>query len=87
MNFYTAKQIAEKWHISPQQVRRYCKERRIKGAFLYEGQWLIPEKTKAPNKLYEEEIPQGALLKKVLYQLERNNHYGIYEYIQVNLAY
>lgn len=87
MNFYTAKQIAEKWHISPQQVRRYCKEGTIKGAFLYEGQWLIPEKTKAPDKLYEEEIPQGALLKKVLYQLERNNHYGIYEYIQVNLAY
>ena len=27
------------------------------------------------------------LLKKVQFQLERNNHYGIYEYIQVNLAY
>lgn len=26
-------------------------------------------------------------VKKILYQRERNNHFGIYEYIQVNLAY
>lgn len=85
MNFYTAKQIAEKWNLSVQQIRKYCKEGKIKSAILYEGQWLIPENTKAPD--VEEEDRDLPLLKKLRYQMMRNNHYGIYEYIQVNLAY
>lgn len=32
MNFYTAKQIAEKWNLSVQQIRKYCKEGKIKSA-------------------------------------------------------
>ena len=87
MNFYTAKQIAEKWDMSVQLVRRYCKEGRIKSAFQYEGQWLIPENAKAPDACDEEEKRTPPLLKKMLYQMERNNHVGIYEYVQVNLAY
>lgn len=87
MNFYTAKQIAEKWNLSVQLVRRYCKEGRIKSAFQYEGQWLIPENTKPPGLEDTDENQKPPLLKKILYQLERNNHYGIYEYIQINLAY
>ena len=85
MNFYTAKQIAEKWNLSVQQIRKYCKDGRIKSAFQYEGQWLIPENAKAPD--VEEEDRDLPLLKKLRYQMTRNNHYGIYEYIQVNLAY
>lgn len=87
MNFYTPKQIAEKWDMSVQLVRRYCKEGRIKSAFQYEGQWLIPENAVAPDSCDEEEKQTPPLLKKMRYQMERNNHFGIYEYVQVNLAY
>ena len=86
MNFYTAKQIAEKWNLSVQQIRKYCKEGRIKSAFQYEGQWLIPENATAPDQ-EEVEDRELHLLKKLRYQMERNNHFGIYEYLQVNLAY
>ena len=87
MNFYTAKQIAEKWGLSVQLVRRYCKEGRIKSAIQYEGGWLIPEGTTKPrvDDFEEQEVPK--LVKQLQYQYARNNHFGIYEYIQVNLAY
>ena len=87
MNFYTAKQIAEKWDLSVQLVRRYCKEGRIKSAIQYEGGWLIPEGTTKPrvDDFEEQEVPK--LVKQLQYQYARNNHFGIYEYIQVNLAY
>lgn len=29
----------------------------------------------------------SAFAKRIVYQRSKNNHYGIYEYIQVNLAY
>lgn len=87
MNFFTAKQTAEKWGLSVQQIRKYCKEGRIKSAFQYEGQWLIPENAKAPNQQESETERALPLLKKLRYQMDRNNHFGIYEYIQVNLAY
>lgn len=86
MNFYTAKQIAETWNLSAQQIRKYCKEGRIKAAFQYEGQWLIPENARRPND-EQEEKRERPLLKKLRYQMERNNHFGVYEYIQENLAY
>ena len=87
MNFYTPKQIAEKWGVTAQLVRRYCKEGKIKSAIQYDGGWLIPEGTAKPSApdADEEELPK--LVKKILYQRDRNNHFGIYEYIQVNLAY
>lgn len=87
MNFCTPKQIADKWGVTAQLVRRYCKEGKIKSAIQYDGGWLIPEGTAKPNApdAEEEELPK--LVKKLLYQRERNNHFGIYEYIQVNLAY
>ena len=64
MNFYAAKQIAEKWNLSVQQIRKYCKEWRIKSAFQYEGQWLILKNAKAPDQeeVEERELP---LLKKL----------------------
>lgn len=86
MVFYTAKQLAEKWHLSVQQIRKYCKDGKIKSALLYEGQWLIPEGTKPPIQ-EQRDNPKTPMMKKILYQLERNAHFGIYEYIQVNLAY
>ena len=49
MNFYTPKQIAEKWGVTSQLVRRYCKEGKIKSAIQYEGRWMIPEGATKPG--------------------------------------
>ena len=87
MNFYTPKEIAEKWGVTTQLVRRYCKEGKIKSAIQYDGGWLIPEGTAKPSAPDAEEQEAPKLVKKILYQRQRNNHFGIYEYIQVNLAY
>ena len=48
---------------------------------------MIPEGTPKPGAQMVRETPPTPLVKKILYQHERNNHFGIYEYIQVNLAY
>ena len=60
MNFYTPKQIAEKWGVTAQLVRRYCKEGKIKSAIQYDGAWLIPGGTAKPNApdADEEELPK-----------------------------
>ena len=91
MKFYTSKEAANQWGVSEQLVRRYCREKRVEGAVFQDDCWLIPEDTEKPGPLTrkererEEELPR--LLKRILYQKARNNHYGIYEYLQVNLAY
>ncbi len=87
MTFYTPKEIAELWQITPQMVRRYCKEGRIKSAIQFEGNWLIPEGTPKPGTDIDEDELLPPLAKKMLYQHARNNHYGIYEYMQISLAY
>ena len=84
---YRAEDIATLWDISVQMVRRYCREGRVPEAVQTEQGWMIPEGTLKPGSELKKETPQTPLGKKILYQHERNNHFGIYEYIQVNLAY
>ena len=87
MNYYSAKEIAVLWGISTQMVRRYCKEGRIPSAIQWDGNWLIPAEAVKPGSEHMEPVELPSLAKKILYQRIRNNHFGIYEYIQVNLAY
>lgn len=87
MKFFTTREMATQWGVSVQLVRKYLKDGRIPSAVLKDGGWLIPEGTEKPG-LPARKLPEMApLLKKVLYQQERNNHFGIYEYIQLNAAY
>ena len=88
MKYYTIKETAKRWGISEQLVRRYCRQGRISNLIQEDGNWLIPEGTNKPHSLREKE-PETLtpLAKKVVYQRSKNNHFGIYEYIQVNLAY
>lgn len=70
-------------------VRRYCSQGRIQNAQQNEHGWLIPENCKKPQdgraqKLEQVMVP--SLVRRVLYQRIRNNHFGIYEYIQIELA-
>ena len=87
MKLYTAEDTATLWGISVQMVRRYCRENKVPGAVQTEQGWMIPEGTPKPGAQMVRETPPTPLVKKILYQRERNNHFGIYEYIQVNLAY
>ena len=87
MQFLTPKEMAQKWHISVQMVRRYCKEGRIPSVILKDGQWLIPEDAARPGMTTQKEPEKSSLVKQILYQHSKNNHFGIYEYLQVNLAY
>ena len=89
LEFITAKEIAEKWKVSERMVRKYCTQGRIKDALLENGIWYIPQGTRKPprEKKKEVEVEPVGLARKVVYQRRKNNHFGIYEYIQVNLAY
>ena len=87
MKLCTAREMADSWDVTIQLVRRYCKDGKIPNAVLTEQGWMIPEGTLKPGTELKKETPPTPLVKKILYQRERNNHFGIYEYIQVDLAY
>ena len=87
MKLCTAREMADSWDVAIQLVRRYCKDGKVPNAVLTEQGWMIPEGTLKPGTEVKRETPTTPLVKKILYQRERNNHFGIYEYIQVDLAY
>ena len=87
MKLCTAREMADSWDVTIQLVRRYCKDGKVPNAVLAEQGWMIPEGTLKPGTELKKETPPTPLVKKILYQRERNNHFGIYEYIQVDLAY
>lgn len=92
MGYITIKEIAAKWNVSEQMIRRYCKQEQIPGAIQAGSGWAIPEGAKKPGRPVgrpkaKKEIELTSLSKRVLYERRKNNHFGIYEYIQVNLTY
>jgi Fic family protein len=93
MDYISVKEAATKWGVSERHVRRYCNEHKIKGAIIEDGVWIIPENTNKPtsksraNVPFKRELTVSSLAKRVLYEHSKNNHFGVYEYIQVNLAY
>lgn len=68
-------------------VLKYATGGHIPGAILKDGRWMIPENTEKPGAQVREEVEVTPFLKKLRYQQERNNHFGIYEYLQLNAAY
>lgn len=89
MKLYSPKEIGKIWGVTESLVRRYCRDGRIPSAIIEDGSWLIPEGTPKPKSQYTQK-PENmltSLAKRVLYEHSKNNHHGIYEYIQVNLAY
>ena len=90
MTMFTTKEISEIWDISERMVRRFCVEGRIPEAEIINGIWMIPEGVPKPKRKSKETQAKPnltAFAKRVVYQKSKNNHYGIYEYIQINLTY
>ena len=92
MNYISTKEAAILWNVSERMVRLYCTEGRIPEA-VQEGElWLIPADAPKPERKVVERVlnPKEnltAFANRIVYQRSKNNHYGIYEYIQLNLAY
>lgn len=87
MDYLNVKETAKRWKVSERMVRLYCTEKRVSKAEYRDGNWYIPSNARKPKREVTQKTELLGLAKKVIYQKERNNHFGIYEYIQVNLAY
>lgn len=93
MDYISIKEAALKWDVSDRMVRKYCTDGKVKGARYENKTWYIPSsitkpagKSKAHNPVHKE-VVLTTLSKRLQYEQSKNNHYGIYEYLQVNLTY
>ena len=89
MHYISVKEAAAQWGVTIQMVRRYCQKGVVPNVIQENGGWKIPEGTARPEPQKAEEVvpQQSSLVTQIKYQRKKNNHFGIYEYIQVNLAY
>jgi fido (protein-threonine AMPylation protein) len=92
MEFITIKEASEKWRISGQRVRKLCTEGRVPDAYQNNGTWYIPENAKKPPRKPREdkpkvEAPASSLVRKLRREKTKKIYHGLYDYIQVNLAY
>lgn len=87
MKYISPKEAAVRWKINERSVRRYCERGLISGATQVDGLWIIPDDTPKPKNVDSEPPVYQGPAKQVVAQRAKNNHYGIYEYLQVNLAY
>jgi predicted site-specific integrase-resolvase len=89
MQYMSVKEAATRWGVTIQMVRRYCQKGLIPQVIQENGSWRIPEGAERPSAQTREVIEkkESALVRQIKYQCRNNYHRGIYEYIQVNLAY
>ena len=90
MKYLSATEVANAWGVSSTQVRKYCREGRIPGAFFENKVWYVPEKAVKPMRKETAEQEQEVLfpIAKVLRrQMKKKNFHGLYDYVQINFAY
>lgn len=58
MEYLTASEIAAKWNVSEQLVRRHCRENRIPDAYQEFGTWYIPADAEKPARKQKEVKPR-----------------------------
>jgi hypothetical protein len=89
MQYMSVKEAAAQWGVTIQMVRRYCQKGMIPQVIQENGGWRIPVGTVRPGtpEPVATETKQSSLVTQIKYQRAKNNHFGIYEYLQVNLAY
>ena len=64
MEYLIPSEIALKWNVSEQLVRRLCCEKRISDAYQEFGTWFIPEDAEKPARKEKEVKPIPLLLQK-----------------------
>ena len=86
MEYITVKEAAQEWDIAERTVRKYCEQGKVEGAIHAGNLWIIPMDAICPSNV-DRIGDLRPLANKVVYQRSKNNHFGIYEYLQINLAY
>ena len=90
MQYLSAKEIAEKWGVSPILVRRLCRQGRVPGAVQKKDGWSIPEDAVREERTvleYTEEPELPELAKKLQNQKKKKNFHGLYDYVVIDLTY
>ena len=90
MQYLSAKEIAEKWGISPILVRRLCRQGRVPGAVQKKDGWSIPEDAVREVRTvleYTEEPELPELAKKLQNQKKKRNFHGLYDFVVIDLTY
>ena len=57
MNYITVKDASEKWGVSARRVQILCNQERIKGAYRFGRDWMIPADAVLPNARRKDEEP------------------------------
>ena len=90
MQYLSAKEIAEKWGVSPILVRRLCRQGRVPGAVQKKDGWSIPEDAVREERTvleYTEEPELPELAKKLQNQKIKRNFHGLYDFVVIDLTY
>jgi len=87
MEYLTASEIAAKWNVSEQLVRRHCRNNRIPDAYQEFGIWYIHENAAKPTRKKKEASQLPKLLKTLIKQRDGRLYRGLYEYLQINMVY
>ena len=86
MSMITVAEAAEKWGISVQLVRRFCRENRIQDAVMYDGAWLIPDDAARPDREETVTVPMPPILRR-LHRQRSTGYADLYNYLQINMSY
>ena len=90
MQYLSAKEISEKWGVSPILVRRLCRQDRIPGAVCKDGIWSIPEDAVRVSRTvseHTEEVELPELAKRLQNQKKKKNYHGLYDFVVIDLTY
>ena len=90
MQYLSAKEIAEKWGVSPILVKRLCRQGRVPGAVQKKDGWSIPEDAVREERTvleYTEEPELPELAKKLRNQKKKRNFHGLYDFVVIDLTY
>ena len=90
MQYLSAKEIAEKFGVSPILVRRLCRQGRVPEAVQKKDGWSIPEDAVREERTvleYTEEPELPELAKKLQYQKRKRNFHGLYDFVVIDLTY
>jgi Fic family protein len=84
--FISVKETAIKWNVSERSVRNYCAKNRVDGAIFKNGEWLIPEDSKKPDRA-NQKANKNFLLEKLREEKKHSIKGGIYHQLQIDLTY
>ena len=90
MDYLSAEQIAQSWHVSARSVRNYCAQGRVPGAQLVGGSWSIPADAQKPARAGAGRarlVAESPLLQTLRNERADRRKGGIYHKVQVELTY